>query len=467
MASETKGRSFVSTGNAAQDFFSSLLVDCGELAHIRRLVEAERYGLATTTFLKPNYLVIETTAGEREMDERELGAGIDIEDHFEDRHRSLTELGARLDRYVRIHDNWFISYDPDNEDLTEYMEMADERRTSFAEAQALPPGTRLGHRSFREWNNVATTAQGRVLHHIACSTRLSAGRPELDLRNLLTVYARKDDMLAVWEQSGQPPLTAQLLLSLMTLDADSARQHEIDHEIPLPYYVDLGRDFVLLPCFGALLNPYAGVVRRLRTTYRPDWDRGVGAREGMFRDMLRSAFPTERFIVPDRGFTIRVNGQPLTDIDAVVLDRRTGSLALIQLKWHDIFGRSLRERNSRILNLLAANRWVERLSQWIGSRTAREISIALDIGEAANRPPVLFVVTRHATRFTGVNSLDERAAWLGWARLLAATRNSTETDPLQTVFDAFRAGGTDDPPAVKPHKKTFSFQNLTVEVHVD
>jgi hypothetical protein len=223
------------------DITDGYLLRCGELAHVRRLAELARYGLAQPTFITPNRLVIEVPTDEREREDRLAGIQSRA-DRAGDRGRSnllAAEALRRIDKYIEVDHGWFVRYDPDLESLAYYAQMAANRRTDNAEALALPQGTVLGGRSFESWNQASTAALGRVLHHIACVTRLTSTEAGLDLRNLLTVFARKDDIKAVWEQSGEDSESADILISLMTLNADTAAFCESNHEIPLPFYVAL------------------------------------------------------------------------------------------------------------------------------------------------------------------------------------------------------------------------------------
>lgn len=447
------------------------LIHCGELAHLRRILELERFGLAKASFARPDHLIVRVTPDIQESADRSCQA--DLETYLgipgDPSNLHEADIISRIDSYTDVHDGWFIRYDPDNETFAHYRKIAATKAGQFSEAQALSPRTILGGRSFRYWTDLSTSAQGRVLHHIACATRLRATRDNLDLRNLLTVFARKDDILAVLGESGVRPQDASTVMSLMTLDSDAAEWCERHHEIPLPYYIEFGRDFVLLPCFGALLNPYAGLLWKLKSVYRSDWDRGVEERETIFRADLCTAFPAPRFLVTQTGFTLRrPNGECITDIDAVIVDRETGSLALVQLKWHDIFGRSLRERSSRMRNLLAANTWVQRVIDWISGRSAAEIGTALKLANlASDKQPLLFVLTRHTAHFTGATTYDTRAAWLGWAQLLRAAQRITDTDLLQTIFQEFQSRDEILENSEQRSSMEFHLPDLFVEVIVE
>jgi hypothetical protein len=456
---------------ALVEFANEYLIQCGKLAHLRRVLELERFGLAKASLVQRGHLIVRVTPDTQEAEDRDSQAEIDTYLSHSDETSILDEadLSSRIDAYTDVHDGWFIRYDPDHEAFAHHREIAAHRARSFAEAQALPPSTIIGGRSFQAWTGLSTSAQGRALHHIACATRLRATHDNLDLRNLLTIFARKDDVVAVLQESGERSGNARLAMSLMTLDAETATWYEQQHEIPLPYYIDFGRDFVLLPCFAGLLNPYAGLTWKLRSVYRSDWDKGVDGREEIFRTDLRIAFPAPRFLVSQTGFALRrPNGELITDIDAVIVDREVGSLALVQLKWHDIFGRSLRERSSRMRNLLAANIWVERVTEWAAGRSAADIGAALNLGTiAGNNEPLLFVLTRHTARFTGATTYDPRAPWLGWAQLLPAAQRTGDPDLLRTIFRHFQ-GRTETPePPQEASSVEFHLPDLFVEVIVE
>jgi hypothetical protein len=452
-------------------YANEYLIKCGKLAHLRRVLELERFGLAKANFVRPGHLIVRVTPETQEAEDRDSQAEIDLYLSHSDEASTLDEpdISSRIEDYTDVHDGWFIRYDPDHETFAHHREIAACRARSIAEAHALPPSTILGGRSFQDWTGLSTSAQGRVLHHIACATSLRATHDNLDLRNLLTIFARKDDVIAVLQESGERLEDARLAMSLMTLDAETAAWYERQHEIPLAYYIDFGRDFVLLPCFAGLLNPYAGLTLQLRNVYRSDWDKGVDGREEIFRTDLRIAFPAPRFLVSQTGFALRrPNGELITDIDAVIVDREAGSLALIQLKWHDIFGRSLRERSSRMRNLLAANTWVERVTEWVAGRPAADIGAAFNLGTiAGDQEPMLFVLTRHTAHFTGATPYDPRAAWLGWAQLLPEAQRTGDPDLLRAIFRQFQ-GRTERHES--PHEASsveFHLPDLFVEVIVE
>jgi len=443
------------------------LIECGKLSVIHRLVSLERYGLAKTGFPSPDKLVIEVEDDGVESTERAEGGWLSAQQRLRLRalEQSLVakkdEIGQRIGRYVTAANGWFIAYDPDLDTFNYHRDLAEVYSAGTAELDSLPSMSPIGGRTFEEWNKVSIHAYGNVLHHIACGTKLKSRFPDLHLRNLLTIFARKDDIEEVWGGGA----AGRQILDLLKLDAEGATKLDAHHEIPIPYYVDFGRDFVLLPIFGALMNPVAGLTNQLRHLHRRDWDQALNAREAVFRSDLADLLGTDRYIVPDRGCNLRKSdGSSLTDVDAAVINRETGDLCLVQLKWPDIYGRSLAERESRRSNLAKANDWVERVHGWIAGRTSAEVCKALQLPRGSDRPVSLLVLSRHVADFVGATEFDRRAIWASWPRL-AKTVSESGGESFLYALALRTASLRQTPPNTVVNK--YRFPGLAVEVKVN
>lgn len=440
------------------------LATCGMIATVLRITQLERFGLAEATFLADDQLFIEVASGAEERAERAAGAWL-IREAGGIYRRAGRRLAAQkdaiarqIDRCVYPADGWFIGYDNTDELVAYHRQAARIYGAGVPEASALPPGALLGDRSFSSWIDVSLLAYGATLQHCAFASRLKTTKPWLHLRNLLTIFARKDDIASVWRERGESAEAAGKAVSALSLDAAGAEEYARDHDHPLPYYIDFGRDFVLLPTFGGLLNPYGGALRRLRSDHRKDWDSAVNGREAVFREDLRALLPASRYLVLPTGRKLkRSNGSSITDVDAVILDRSTGDVVLVQLKWPDIYGRSLPERNSRRSNLLQANDWVAKVYEWIAGRSAADIAQHLGIGRAGPRPPVILVMSRYVARFTRESGFDPRARWISWPSFVAGYREA----PRAGVVAAMRRPKT---PTYQPTTLLYNLPGLSVEI---
>lgn len=416
------------------NFAYSYLDCCGKLTHLSRMAALEHYGLASTSRSSAGHVRIKVRQGTSELS---LLAALEATRRSTPREDDPTSaakerLATRMIGYVDTSDEWFIRYDNDMEVVSAYREEAHRYGTHFLEAEAFPDDVVIGGRSFGAWKEACDHALGRILSHIDFSTMLRQKNPGIALGNVLTIFARRADVDAVWLEAGLARDLVRPTMHALTLEVDGLDDWEQAYETPSPFYVGLGKDFVLLPCFGALNNPYFALFRHLRRIHKSDWDRAVDRREAVFRADLAEAFPEPHFLVPPHGFQLRRDdGSKLTDLDAIVVDRRSGTLAIIQLKWHDIFGRSLAERESRRRNIGKANEWVERVNSWVDGRSSAAVASALGLGvEGSEMAPLLYVVARYAARFSGDRGQDPRAAWLGWLEVQHALACCSDQDPL-------------------------------------
>ncbi|MEN3067550.1 hypothetical protein [Uliginosibacterium sediminicola] len=468
------GVPFAPTNTTYSEFAHSYLDACGRLSNLKRLASLEKHGVARTQIISPNHLVIRLKPDSLEWAAREAIFHLrsrykrDGIDSVAPNEIDWDGLRQRMSSYVDVASEWFIRYDNDWEIVLAYRDAARDFGIGYFESEALPDDVALGGRTFGEWKAACEQALGRVLCHIDFALLLAKKNPIVDLRNVLTIFVRKDDVAEVWQEAGLQAQRIQPTLNALSLNMESIGDWEDCFETPATYYIDFGKDFYLLPCFGAISNPYFALFRHLRRVHEKEWSSGVDRREQVFRQDLATAFPAPRFSIPEHGVKLRrPNGSVLTDIDAVIFDNETGSIALIQLKWHDVFGRSVREWASRKRNLDIANAWVDKVMDWIGSQNAADVAAKLGFrGPRSNFAPQVYVLARYSAAFSGECAQDNRATWLGWPELLHGLENAEGADPIAEIpvcVESFRNQFAD---VGKTHEK-YEFPTLTVELYVD
>jgi hypothetical protein len=452
----------------------SMLIEFGRLARLQRFAAMERYGLSRSEMVDATTMRMEMHPGIAELMDVHAARWLTRETKRRIALMQRSPLDRKyteslLDATSRVHDGWFINYEGHHELIETYRERAMIEVLGCVEAEALPHEAVIGGRPFAEWRAVCVAALGRVFNHVAYASRLKARFPALSIRNLLTVPVLQSDARAVWIEAGDRPEYANGTISHLALDAQSIAPWQLHHEIPAPFYVDVGGGWYLLPMFGGLLNPVCGLVRTLRLRHTRDWDKAVDGREVYFRGDIKDHFGEPRFRVLDHGPKLRRDdGSHITDVDAVILDREIGSLALVQLKWFDIYGLSPRERESRRLNLLKANEWVDRVFGWIAGRSARQVAKVFGMPDKASelKPPILMVIPRYAARFSLNDGLDDRAAWVAWPEVARMRIEKKQTaDPLEELGREFKGGGS-LAAHHRPEDTTYKLRELDVRVSV-
>ncbi len=455
------------------------LSETGQLAMLRRLAHCEHYGLVRCELHSETHISIHILVKNQEAE--------DVRDHvwlikqrFNNRAEYQERLNQqiqgwardRIDQYVGIHMDHFIQYETDRELHKLYQEQAYSSLITSPEADALPDESIIGPRTFEAWKMLTITAIARAMLHCSFATRLGAThRDELNLRNLLTVPVRYEDLQAVWSQQTGITDTEGLdeIADIFLLTPRHAKEYYSSYDSPLPYHISFGRYFSLLPQFGYISNTCTFLVTELKRKYRKDWDKAVNQREAKFQQDLYALLLEPRYIRGRENVMLRSsNGSTATDIDAVLLDTTANCLYLFQLKWFDIFGLGLRERQSKLTNLLKANKWVDQVSSWVSTLPQRELFIRLGLQRhlpAAAVEVRLFVLTRNSARFSGLHQYDERAAWIAWPRLVRlVTESSEHPAPLE---GAWLSAKEDISQEYQPSGKftKYEFPDLQVDVH--
>lgn len=461
-------------------FMDDYLWRCGALHSLHRLASLERYGLSRVRVESDRRIVMEVESGRAEAADRasehwwnvlQLEAAGALEPLSE---AQMERIRQRLDERSSMTEGWYIDYSYDEELMERSLHRLRQLEPGWPEATALPDEALVGGRTFRQWKDACCFAAAQALSHLEFCTRLRTTQKGLDLRNLLTRCRARNEVAQEWHANGYEPFWADTAMRSLTLDEMSSQGWTSRYDTPFPFYVDLGSNFVLAPSMSALMNPFVGMVRHLREQYRRDWDTAVFAREHRLRKEIATLLPAPRFKVSTTGVELkRPDGSVLTDIDAAIMDTLHGTVALLQIKWHDVFSRSLRERESRRLNMLAAKEWIEKVHGWIADRDSAAVARALgfkNLSAGHSGPPVLVVMTRHAARFSGETSADPRSVWVSWPEFALSVRDcSPEADVLRIVANQH---ARQKYPAVEVQSKgpasstCYNFDGVTFEVVV-
>ncbi|MBY5867844.1 hypothetical protein [Rhizobium leguminosarum] len=452
---------------------SSLLYRSGLISHLKRLAEFLRYGLATLELTKSGDLRFLITAADFEAIDRD--AIVWFGRHIKKMDRPLLDLleadqgewvNQELNARVEKDATFGIRYSSSRE-LEEYFETyAELRARGLPGNDSLPDDCRIGPLTFGQYRTAIVTGMARCLKHTAFVDTLLVRHNPPAARDILTIYAFDHELREQW--GGLLSLKdddADVMLEVLGISPSDVSHLKLTPDCPQALLIRGGDQCWHKPVFGGLNNPFPWVNRKLQRMFRPDWDRAVNLRETAFRDDLRELFPEPRFFMPSKPRRLRDGGRVLTDIDAAIFDRMTGTLAVFQIKWQDSFENSLTERASRQSNLVKeGNAWIEIVSKYCaglsGDERAMRLGLPKDMASNA-KAMCLFVLTRNGAKFSGGEAQDNRAAWLSWFDLLK--RGHTLNPDKDLLLKLWKSGRRARPPRGRGGVQSFELDGVKIE----
>lgn len=453
----------------SQQWADSVLLKLGTLRLARRVIDLTHAQLIEFVNGTPERLRFRTVgdsglAEDDDVDAHRWMSNFAItedEAEYHDLEERWPEIQVLLRKNVRVFERHYIGYDstPELDEYYQRLAVLHARRSHGHEAFA--PFAQFGGLPFGVFGAAATAVVGWSLKHMAFATELSMMNPQLDIRNLLVPWSPlqwKAESLSAQLEIDETVASQALQLFVGTHDLFT--RYASIHDAPIPILVPAARSQFHFSLVGAQLSPYNLLLRQLREQYSSDYFRNVDEREVKFREDLRWILPIKRVYFADKPIVLQDKGKTATDIDALALVKRTGTLGVFQLKWQDPYGGDLRERRSRLTNLVpSANKWLLAVLDWIKENGANAlVERARFEGEVPEvRHIVFFVVGRYHCNFSQTPA-DRRAVWCSWAELLRAVDTiGAVTDPLVALEEHLRHRG---------NRALAPIQNRVVNLHL-
>ena len=218
------------------------------------------------------------------------------------------------------------------------------------------------------------------------------------------------------------PAVAARAVAAFTLDGEGAAYHAAVPGVAAAPLVRVDPDRLVWSVHGLTTEPLLFLSRELRRRDAQGYHNAAWRREAVFRQDLYALFGDNRFVTGANRLELRRDGGDVrTDIDAVVFDRKTGTLGVFELKSQDPFARSTAEMARQRDNLLYANRQISGVLVWLNRHGADAILARVDARTAKTfrvQKVYPFVLGRYLARFGDGPEPDRRAAWGTWPQLL-------------------------------------------------
>jgi len=412
----------------------SFIVACGKVAMCEFMLELNRVKLCSIEQNENGFLFrLNSSNTGLESIERSY-FGWHIEQAFQEQRkfigqhrRERIELAKEMRSLVQMSHRFYMTYDTRPHIDQYYTALGQTQTAKMIGYDSFPKQASFGGIEFQTYCKAVELFAGWSMKHVDFAHLMLQKRTYLNPRNLYTLINPNHRITEYLQAAlGMEESVCNQIISVMTLSLDNMREHyNGPSRFVMPTYIAIGDNRLITPVWGSIVNPFLFLLTELKRRYPLDWFRNVNTRENMFREELYHAFIDERFIKIDKPIKIKINGRVVTDIDAIIYDKVTCAMGLFQLKFQDLFGKSLRQRSNRKDDMLKANKWVTIITEWLNEVQEKELQQQLQLRHFPIKKGNirLFILGKYAAHFSGNDLPDTRAAWGIWLqvkRILAA-----------------------------------------------
>ena len=306
-----------------------------------------------------------------------------------------------------------------------------------------PGSVIIGGCTFQVYRDVLSVLASLVLKYIDCSALLSNEHsPHVGLHeNSVCSDAELVEMIATTLVIDEQ--LARTALDAYTLDAENVSYHCSASDVPEPPLTRLDEQHRLLSFAGLLTEPLFFLLRELKRRYSYEYHTASQVREVIFRQDVYRLFADKRFVKSSGHVELRgAKGTLTTDVDALLFDRKTGTLALFELKSQDPFAYSHQERLRQRDNFYIAGKQVVATIEWIKRNGVNALLERLDVKQVKHlkaQKVYVFVLGRYLAHFFEGPEHERRAAWGTWAQVLHILEgkafDASEANPIQSLFN--------------------------------
>ena len=185
----------------------------------------------------------------------------------------------------------------------------------------------------------------------------------------------------------------------------------------------------------------------------------VNQREAVFRTQLYTVFDDPRFSCVQHPVIIKEKNKTLTDIDAVVIDKKTGEIALFQLKWQDPADYSpftLKSKRSNYYS--AAEKWLEIIEKWLSNSADEDIAskLGVKVKYFDKKKISIFVLGRRRGNYSGNGPYPYECAWSQWYQIMYAASYLRQENEF-TISNLYKLIVSTSPFNIKISEKPVTF----------
>ncbi|HLX41708.1 MAG TPA: hypothetical protein VKR42_14335, partial [Ktedonobacteraceae bacterium] len=310
-----------------------------------------------------------------------------------------------------------------------------------------PAQTLIGGCTVDLYRNVLAVLIGLALKHLDLCNAYVRQHPACTLRALLApphTAAALIEFLS--EMPGVESAAVRHVVEAYSLSHENVSYHCSVAGTPAPPLLRFDeqdeRHFVW-SLTGLLSEPFFFLARELKRRHPYEYHTASHLHEEVFRQDLYHLFSDKRFVSSTGSIELRgVQGDLTTDVDALIFDRKTGTLALFELKSQDPFAYSRQERIRQRDYFYNAGKQVLACMQWLNRNGANALLARLDpklVKRLKVQKTYIFVLGRYLAHFFDGPEFDRRAAWGTWPQVLRLVNGISsgveEANPIQSLYN--------------------------------
>jgi hypothetical protein len=307
-----------------------------------------------------------------------------------------------------------------------------------------PDQTLLGGCTIELYRNVLVALISLALKHLDLCSAWIAQRPDYSLKALVaSPHAVTALIDHVAETLAVESAAVRRVIDVYILDHENVTFHCSAAGMPAPPLLRLDERNLVWSLAGLLTEPFLFLTRELKRRYSYEYHTASHLHEAAFRQDLYQVFADKRFVKSASSVELKgVQGDLTTDVDALIFDRKTGTLALFELKSQDPFAYSRQERIRQRDYFYGAGKQVLACVQWLNRNGANALLTRLDaklVKRLKVQKTCIFVLGRYLAHFFDGPEFDRRAAWGTWPQVLrllnGASFGADEANPVQSLHN--------------------------------
>ncbi|HEX6483954.1 MAG TPA: hypothetical protein VF043_34330 [Ktedonobacteraceae bacterium] len=307
-----------------------------------------------------------------------------------------------------------------------------------------PAQTLIGGCTVELYRNVLAVLIGWALKHLDLCRAFVVQHSSYTLRALLaTPHDAAVLIEALSETLGVDGAIIRRVVDAYSLHYENVSYHCSIAGTPAPPLLRLEAQHLVWSLTGLLSEPFFFLTRELKRLHSYEYHTAAHLYEEVFRQDLYQLFSDKRFVRSAGSIELRgMQGDLTTDVDALIFDRKTGALALFELKSQDPFAYSRQERIRQRDYFYNAGKQVLTCVQWLNRNGANTLLARLDpklVKRLKVQKTYIFVLGRYLAHFFDGPEFDHRAAWGTWPQVLrlvnATSLGSEDAHPIQSLYN--------------------------------